>query len=411
MDALLAPIALYPDELLSQVLMASTYPLEVVEAARFVQQNPGLKGQALDNALQDKTWDPSVQSLTAFPQVLAMMSDKLDWTQQLGDAFLANQGQAMDTVQRLRARAQAAGNLKNTPQQRVLVQQQNIVIEPAQPDYVYVPVYNPTIVYGPWWAPAYRPWFWYPPPIYGYPAIGGVIAAGIIFGSAWVITSNHWGWARPVWGSRSIAVNVDNNRLFDRPQFRDRYHDGNWQHMPEHRRGVAYRDPGVRGRYQQYDSRAVDARRDFRGNDRVRPGGNWPTAGQYRTDRPGAGGAGSREARQQVQPGREANFNRPAGGQNATRPSPNGQRPTASSSQTSSVVNQRDARAQVQQQSNRGQMSRESLTRSGGAGERPAGAERSGGERGGARAGGGERSSGGGKPGGEGGRGQREQGR
>jgi hypothetical protein len=149
-DALLAPIALYPDDLLTQVLMASTYPLEVVEAARFVQQNPGLKGPSLDDALRDKTWDPSVLSLTAFPQVLVMMNDKLDWTQQLGDAFLANQGQVMDTVQTLRAKAEAAGNLRSTPQQKVVVQQQTIIIQPAQPDYVYVPVYNPTIVSGPW---------------------------------------------------------------------------------------------------------------------------------------------------------------------------------------------------------------------------------------------------------------------
>jgi len=108
LDSLLAPIALYPDQLLSQVLMASTYPLDVVEAARFVQQNPGLKGEALDQALATKAWDPSVQSLAAFPQVLAMMNDKLDWTQQLGDAFLANEAQVMQTVQSLRGRAQAA---------------------------------------------------------------------------------------------------------------------------------------------------------------------------------------------------------------------------------------------------------------------------------------------------------------
>jgi hypothetical protein len=115
LDALLAPIALYPDQLLAQVLMAATYPLEVVQAARWVQQNPSVQGEALDRALQDKNWDPSVLSLAAFPQVLTMMNDKLEWTQQLGDAFLANQAQVMDTVQNLRARAQEAGNLRSTP--------------------------------------------------------------------------------------------------------------------------------------------------------------------------------------------------------------------------------------------------------------------------------------------------------
>src|ERR1700675_1021004 len=120
LDALLAPIALYPDELLAQILMASTYPLEIVMAARFVQQNPSLTGDALDQALRDKNWDPSVLSLTAYPQVLVMMNDRRDWTQRLGDAFLANQQQVMDTVQTLRTRAQASGNLQSTPQQTVM---------------------------------------------------------------------------------------------------------------------------------------------------------------------------------------------------------------------------------------------------------------------------------------------------
>src|SRR6476661_4688314 len=166
---LVAPIALYPDDLLSQVLMASTYPLEVVEAARFVQQNPGLAGAALDDAVRNMRWDPSVQSLTAFPQVLAMMSDRLEWTQQLGDAVLANRQQVMDTVQALRVRAEAAGTLQDTDQQHVYTSDQAIVIEPAQFDYVYVPVYDPMVAYGPWWVASYQPFFWYPPAFYGYP--------------------------------------------------------------------------------------------------------------------------------------------------------------------------------------------------------------------------------------------------
>src|SRR5450631_1226600 len=129
LDSLLAPIALYPDQLLSQILMASTYPLEVVEAARFVNANPNLKGPALDDAMRDKTWDASVLSLAAFPQVLDMMNDKLDWTQRLGDAFLGNEAAVMQTVQGLRFRAQQAGNLQSTEQQRVVVQEKYIVIE------------------------------------------------------------------------------------------------------------------------------------------------------------------------------------------------------------------------------------------------------------------------------------------
>ncbi len=270
LDALLAPIALYPDQLLSQVLMASTYPLEVVEAARFVQQNPGLKGEALDQALGTKTWDPSVMSLAAFPQVLVMMNDKLEWTQQLGDAFLANEGQVMQTVQSLRSRAQAAGNLQNTPQQNVIVQDRMIMIEPAQPQVVYVPVYNPTVIYGPWWVPAYRPWYWYPPPIYGYPPMGSAFAVGFVWGSAWAISSNHWGWAHPNWRGGNINVNVTNNYFYNRPQYQNRYQNGNWQHSPEHRKGVAYRDTSVQNRYLNTNNAAVQSREAYRGRDVTR---------------------------------------------------------------------------------------------------------------------------------------------
>ena len=292
LDSLLAPIALYPDQLLSQVLMASTYPLEVVEAARFVQQNPGLKGEALDQALGTKTWDPSVMSLAAFPQVLVMMNDKLEWTQQLGDAFLANEGQVMQTVQSLRARAQAAGNLQNTPQQNVIVQDRMIMIEPAQPQVVYVPVYNPTVIYGPWWAPAYRPWYWYPPPIYGYPPMGPAFAVGFVWGTAWAVSSNHWGWAHPNWRGGNINVNVTNNYFYNRPQYQNRYQNGNWQHQPEHRKGVAYRDTNVQNRYVQTNNAAVQSREAYRGRDVTRPTAGQPGTTTPRpgtTDRPATG--------------------------------------------------------------------------------------------------------------------------
>ena len=164
LEQIVAPIALYPDALLAQVLMASTYPLEVVEAARFAQANPSLEDKALDDELQQRSWDPSVKSLVSFPQVLTMMDEKLDWTQKLGDAVLAQQKDVMDAVQRLRAKAQAEGNLKTTEQQKVIVEEAPpsggttvIVIEPANPQVVYVPTYNPTVVYGAWPYPAYPP--------------------------------------------------------------------------------------------------------------------------------------------------------------------------------------------------------------------------------------------------------------
>ncbi len=171
-EQLVAPIALYPDSLVSQILMASTYPLEVVQADRWAKANKTLKGDALTKALEAQSWDPSVKSLVNFPQVLAMMSEKLDVTQKLGDAFLAQQKDVMDAIQRLRAKAQAQGNLKTTKEQTVIVEQPArkprsssnraqttvIKIEPTNPQVVYVPTYNPTVVYGAWPYPAYPPY-------------------------------------------------------------------------------------------------------------------------------------------------------------------------------------------------------------------------------------------------------------
>ena len=165
LDQLVAPIALYPDSLLAQILMASTYPLEVVDAARWAKANQSLKGDALTAALEQQNWDPSVKSLVNFPQVLDMMNEKLDWTQKMGDAFLAQQKDVMDTVQKLRLKAYGEGNLKSTEQQKVVVEeeQKTIIIEPAKPEVVYVPTYNPTVVYGAWPYPAYPPYYYYPP--------------------------------------------------------------------------------------------------------------------------------------------------------------------------------------------------------------------------------------------------------
>jgi hypothetical protein len=262
LDALLAPIALYPDDLLAQVLIASTYPLEVVEAARFVQQNPALSGAALDDAVRTRRWDPSVQSLTAFPQVLAMMSDRLEWTQQLGDAVLANRQQVMDTVQALRTRAEAAGTLQDTDQQHVYTSDQAIVIEPAQLDYVYVPVYDPLVTYGPWWVASYQPFFWYPPAYFGYPVHWHGV--GIVWGRPCRVDRNHWGWARPEWQAGRIDVTIGRNEFFNRPQYRNYRGSVSWQHAPEHRRGVAYGSAQVHDRFVNAERSANDARRELR---------------------------------------------------------------------------------------------------------------------------------------------------
>ena len=193
LDQLVAPIALYPDPLLAQVLMASTYPLEVVQADRFAKENKKLKDEKLKEALDKQDWDASVKELVSTPTVLATMSDKLDWTQKLGDAVLAQQADVMDAIQRLRAKAQANGKLETTKQQTVTVKQeadqQVIEIEPASPDVVYVPYYDPAVVYGEWSYPDYPPYY-YPPPS-GY-IVGGAIATGLAWGAAYAVGREIW---------------------------------------------------------------------------------------------------------------------------------------------------------------------------------------------------------------------------
>src|SRR5688572_7032005 len=229
-EALVAPIALYPDSLVAQILMASTYPLEVVEAARWAKANPGLKEKALEDALQHQKWDPSVKSLTAFPQVLSAMNEKLDVTQKLGDAFLAQQKEVLDAVQRLRARADAAGNLKSGKEQTVSKEQEGgttiIKIEPTNPQTVYVPTYNPAVVYGAWPYPAYPPYAYYYPPGAGLFAFG----VGLAIGGAL--------WGNCNWGGGNVNVNVNKYNNFNRTNVSN----GNWNHNAEHRKGAGYRD-------------------------------------------------------------------------------------------------------------------------------------------------------------------------
>jgi hypothetical protein len=189
LDAIVAPIALYSDALLAQVLMASTYPLEVVQADRWAKANKSLKGDRLDEALAKQDWDASIKALAATPTVLAMMNDDLDWTEKLGDAVLAQQADVMDAIQRLRAKAEANGKLKTTKEQKVTVtkqadNQQTIVIEPTSPETVYVPYYEPAVVYGSWDYPAYPPYYF--PPAPGW-VVGGAIASGIAWGAGFAI--------------------------------------------------------------------------------------------------------------------------------------------------------------------------------------------------------------------------------
>jgi uncharacterized membrane protein YgcG len=256
LEQLLAPIALYPDPLLAQILMASTYPLEIVLAARWQKANPKVTGKALEDAMQKEPWDPSVKSLTAMPQVLEMMDAKIGWTRKVGDAFLAQQAQVMQTIQTLRAKASAAGNLKSTPEQQVSTVQEGgqtvIVIEPANPQVVYVPTYDPTVVYGPWPYPAYPPYYYYPP---YYPG------AGLFwFGAGMLVGAAIWGGCN--WGGGGVYVNHHNYNNFNRTNIGG---DSNWRHNVDHRKGVAYRDQATARQYNRDFSRDAQAREQFRG--------------------------------------------------------------------------------------------------------------------------------------------------
>ena len=219
LDQMLAPIALYPDALLSQVLMASTYPADVAEAAKWSKANPKQQGDAAVTAVQDKPWDPSVKSLVAFPQALATLAEKPEWVQRVGDAFLAQPNDVMDSVQRLRAAAEKSGNLKSNEQQKVIVeqapqtQQTVIKIEPANPQVVYVPAYNPTVVYGTWWYPSYPPVYLPPPP--GY-VVGTALVSGIAFGIGVGITNSLWGGCD--WGHGDVDIDIDRSQQHQRRQ-------------------------------------------------------------------------------------------------------------------------------------------------------------------------------------------------
>ena len=266
LEQIVAPIALYPDTLLAQVLMASTYPLEVVQAARWQKENPQVKGDAVAKAVEKQTWDASVKSLIAVPDVLTMMNEKLDWMQKLGDAFLAQQKEVMDAVQRLRAKAKKEGNLKSGKEQTVKTEAapagatttQVIIIEQSNPEVVYVPAYNPTVVYGAWPYPAYPPYYYYPP-YYAPGAAFFSFSVGVIVGGAM--------WGNCNWGGNDIDIDVNRYNNFNRNEFnRNEINNGKWKHNPEHRQGVGYRDSATQQRYGRASTdQAMRARDDFRG--------------------------------------------------------------------------------------------------------------------------------------------------
>jgi hypothetical protein len=314
LDQMLAPIALYPDDLLSQILIASTYPLEIVQADRWVKANKNLKGDPLTAALEKQSWDPSVKSLVNFPDLLATLSEKLNWTEKLGDAFLASEKDVMDTVQKLRLKAQEAGNLTSTEQQKVIVQEKIIVIQPAQPQVIYVPSYNPAVVYGGWWWPAFPP----PPPFIPFPpspVLYGAMAfgAGVAMGAAW-----GYAWGNCNWRGGSVNYNINQNVNINNNINRNNYAkqlpagsggQGRWQHDASHRKGVAYRDQTTAQKYNRGSSaEAARSREAFRGRPEQGRQDLSKGTGGDRTSKPGTAQTRdlqtSKAGQRDIQPGR-----------------------------------------------------------------------------------------------------------
>jgi len=311
LDSLVAPIALYPDPMLAQVLAASTYPLEIVQLQQWLEKNKALKDKALVDAVEKQPWDPSIQGLAALPDVVKFLADDVQWTTDLGNAFLAQQNDVMEAVQRMRQKAQGLGNLKTTEQQKVetkvVESKQVIVIEQANPEVIYVPSYNPTVVYG---APIYP----YPPIAYppvGYYAAGMAISfgVGLAMGAAW---GGGWGYGCGWGGNNNITINNNNNfnrnsninggnrnninggnRPSNQPA-RGGAGGNNWQHNPQHRGGTPYGNRDTANKFGGTTRGASVADRQAGARQNLSQQGNRPQAstrdGGSRGQAPGAGG-------------------------------------------------------------------------------------------------------------------------
>jgi hypothetical protein len=288
LDSLVAPLALYPDPLLAQVLAAATYPLEIVQAARWLKENSKLTGENLTKAAAKQPWDPSVQALVAFPDALNFLDKNVQWAQELGNAFLDQQGDVMDAIQRMRKKAKDSGNLKSSKEQKVEVKtvesKQVIVIEPADPQVIYVPSVNPTVVYGA--APvAYA----YPPVAYPYGAMAATAAVsfgvGVAMGAFWggCCGGGGWGW-NAGWSNNNITINNNFNNRYGYKNTNvgsGNVGSGNrggnsWQHNPSHRGAVPYANQNTAQRFKgtSRDQSGRTQRFDDRGSQSRDRGGN-----------------------------------------------------------------------------------------------------------------------------------------
>jgi len=428
LEAILAPIALYPDALLAQIFMASTYPLEIVEAARWSKAHPEVKGDAVAGAVQKETWDPSVKSLCAFPTVLEKMNEKIDWTQKLGDAFLAQQKEVMQAVQILRNKAKETGNLKSTKEVTVKEEPapagspapQTIIIESPDPEVVYVPSYNPTVVYGAWAYPYYPPYAYYPPAYYGG-AMFWSFTAGVIVGGAI--------WGNCNWGGNDVNIDIDRQNNFNRNEINtgDRTRNSNntgnrtgdragntsgtnragnnkqsWSHNAEHRKGVGYKDSATQQKFNRgSNQQATQAREQYRGR---------AEQGRQQMSREGVGNqrdlsgnsVGSRDAGSRDMGGastRDLNSGtRDLGGNNAgTRDMGGASTRDLGGSSSRDVSGTRDSSTRSSSRDYGGSSSRSSSSAFGGAGRNSGSSTRASSSRGGASRGGGMSRGGGGR--------------
>jgi Protein of unknown function (DUF3300) len=333
LDSLVAPIALYSDDLLAQTLAASTYPLEIIQLQQWMDKNKNLTGQALADAVSKQPWDPSVQGLVMFPDVVTRMAGNIQWTTDLGNAFLAQQTDVMDAVQRMRAKAQGTGNLKTSSQQVVETKtvsggpsggsRQVIEIQQANPDVVYVPSYDPTVVYGA--APAEYPYYPYTYPGY-YPGTALMWGAGVALGAAaWGAWGGHWGDCD--WNNGNVKINnnynYNKNNNFNRNVNRQ---GGNWQHNPQHRGNAPYGNRQTANKFGGQGARGAGGRGGAGG-----PGGAGGIGGAGRPGGPGGagrpggpGGAGRPGGGAGTRPGGGGAGTRPGGGGAGTRPSGGG---------------------------------------------------------------------------------------
>ncbi len=402
LDQMLAPVALYPDSLLAQILMASTYPLEVAMADRWVKENKGLQGDQLNAELDKKDWDPSVKALVPFPQVLDMMSNQLEWTEKLGDAFLDQQDAVMDTIQQLREKAEATGNLKSSQEQKVVTEGNTIVIEPVNPEVVYVPIYDPFVVYGPWWYPAYPP-FWYYPPGYRVARIVFYFPFFCSVGPGWWFGWGHWDWHH-----HRVFVNVDRHININRVHIdRADVRTDTWHHDVAHRRGVLYGHEADRVRFGQTSRGSVEERKTFRGfSPESRTSRQPQVTPQAIPQNRGASTPRQLQVTPQTVPqNRGASTSKVPQGTPGTAPQnkgPSGFGQSQSTGSTNrSIFGGMDRGSDVKRQSERGFQSRGSMSPQGGTSVGPSG----GGSGGGGHGGGDSHGGGGGGHGGDGGHG------